>query len=394
MISEIRKNKSLTFYQPTFCRTNNDMSAIGVGSISAGNISTTVNNASMITTQFNAQYSEFTSYFNQVRNYDLQNLDLTQANSAARSRGVYRAWEYEKADILMGGSGTENWTNQEQQEILEKVIFDNQKDSRSGLRGAEGHHQKNVADHPEQQANPDNIKFYRTREEHLEKGHNGDWHNESDAPMLDKNRMLEMTNKKRVVRNELKGIGLAVAIGVGMGFTIGFAVSLAQTGVSPDSVKYAFAEGGKMGAVTGVQSLITYGIGRTIGQVVVKATEGILANIGVEITENVSRMCNMGVVGSLSIMLFSAYQFYKLKRNGMATKEALINVGKQTLFSLSLLAVSIAAQGIWGGPAGIIVSISTGIILVTYTVVDISYQRMMSEKVRSYMIAKCKPIFA
>ena len=88
----------------------------------------------------------------------------------------------------------------------------------------------------------------------------------------------------------------------------------------------------------------------------------------IEITKNVSKMCKMGIVGALSIMLFSSYQFYKLKRNGMATKEALINVGKQTLFSLSLLAVSIAAQGIWGGPAGIIVSVSTGIILIVYTV--------------------------
>lgn len=393
MIAEIKKNRSLTFYQPLCGITTNNASDIALGGISAGSISATVSDVSMVTTQFNTQHSEFASYFSQVRNYDLQTLDLTQANSAARSRGVYRAWEYEKADILMGGSGTENWTLEEQQDILEKVILGNQKDSRSGLRGTEGHHQKNVADHPEQQANPDNIKFYRTREEHLEKGHKGDWHNESDAPMLDKDKMLKKTNMKRVMKNELEGIGLAAAIGVGIGFTIGFAVSLAQNGISPDSVKYAFAEGGKMSVETGLQSVITYGVGRTIGQVAVKATEGVLANLGIEITKNVSKMCNMGIVGTLSIMMFSSYQFYKLKRNGIATKEALINVGKQTLFSLSLLAVSIAAQGIWGGPAGIIVSVSTGIILIAYTVVDISYQRLISETVRSYMIDKCKPIF-
>ena len=48
------------------------------------------------------------------------------------------------------------------------------------VRGAEGHHQKNVADHPEDQGDPDNIKFYKSRKEHLEKGHNGDFHNSSD----------------------------------------------------------------------------------------------------------------------------------------------------------------------------------------------------------------------
>ena len=393
MISEIKKNRSLTFYQPLYNITTNNMYDIAFGGINAGSISTTVSDVSMVTTQFNTQHSEFTSYFSQVRNYDLQTLDLTQVNSAARSRGVYRAWEYEKADILMGGSGTENWTLEEQQDILEKVILGSQKDSRSGLRGSEGHHQKNVADHPEHQANPDNIKFYRTREEHLEKGHKGDWHNESDAPMLDKDKMLERTNNKRVMKNELEGIGLAALIGVGIGFTIGFSVSLAQNGISPDSVKYAFAEGGKMGIETGIQSVVAYGVGRTIGQIAVKATEGILANMGIEITKNVTKMCNMGIVGTLSIMLFSTYQFYKMRRNGVATKEALINVGKQAMFSLSLLAVSIAAQGIWGGPAGIIVSVSTGIILIVYTIVDISYQRLMSETVRSYIIDKCKPVF-
>ena len=100
------------------------------------------------------------------------------------------------------------------------------------VRGAEGHHQKNVADHPEDQGDPDNIKFYKSRKEHLEKGHNGDFHNSSDAPKIDKDKMLKKTNSKRVFRNEIKGIGIAAAIGIGVGFTIGFAVSLAQTGVT------------------------------------------------------------------------------------------------------------------------------------------------------------------
>ena len=42
--------------------------------------------------------------------------------------------------------------------------------------------------------------------------------------------MLKKTNSKRVFRNEIKGIGIAAAIGIGVGFTIGFAVSLAHLG--------------------------------------------------------------------------------------------------------------------------------------------------------------------
>ena len=122
----------------------------------------------------------------------------------------------------MGGRGSSDWDDAQCQEIKET----------GKVRGAEGHHQKNVADHPEDQGDPDNIKFYKSRKEHLEKGHNGDFHNSSDAPKIDKDKMLKKTNSKRVFRNEIKGIGIAAAIGIGVGFTIGFAVSLAQTGVT------------------------------------------------------------------------------------------------------------------------------------------------------------------
>jgi hypothetical protein len=55
--------------------------------------------------------------------------------------------------------------------------------------------------------------------------------------------------------------------------------------------------------------------------------------------------------------------------------------------------VEIAAQGIVGGSAGIIVAVSAGIICVTYSVADIVHQRRYSEKLRIYMIEKCKPNF-
>lgn len=262
------------------------------------------------------------------------------------------------------------------------------------VRGAEGHHQKNVADHPEDQGDPDNIKFYKSRKEHLEKGHNGDFHNSSDAPKIDKDKMLKKTNSKRVFRNEIKGIGIAAAIGIGVGFTIGFAVSLAQTGVTPDSIKYALVNGGKSGLSSGIQSTIGYGIGRTVGQLASQALTGVFSNVGLEITENIAKMCNMGAVGAITIGVFSTVQFVKLVCKGESLKTAAIQVGKQALFSLSLLVVSITAQGIFGGPSGIIVSVGVGVIFVTYTIADTVHQRNYSEKLRVYMIEKCKPIFA
>lgn len=387
MILEIRKKKSLTFYQPTSIQQNTHLSSSYAGGIGATAISTTVYVTSTTTTQFNNQLNEFLNTLHVQRDRISQKVSEGLANDlsyqGARNDGVKLAWDYEKADVEMGGKGSVNWNKEQQQEIREN----------GKVRGAEGHHQKNVADHPEEQGNPDNIKFYKSREEHKEQGHNGNWKNESDAPMIDKDKILKKTNAKRVLKNEFRGVSIAAAIGVGIGFTIGFAISIAQSGVTPDSIKYAISEGGRTGAVSGIQSVVSYGIGRTIGQLATDAVEGMLSNLGVNITENISKMCSMTTVGAITIAVFSTYQFIKLKRDGIVTREAAIQIGKQALFSLSLLAVSIAAQGIFGGPAGLIVSISTGIVFITYSIVDITHQRKMSEKIRVYMIDKCKPLF-
>ncbi len=383
MLASIKNNRSLTFYQQPSIRSN-AVTASYAGGISAVPISG-VSFATMSTTNgYNTQLNNYLTKLNSLRASDVQRYDLGSPNQTARNMGVKRAWMYEKADIEMGGSGSANWNTEEKAQILE----------RDTVRGAEGHHQQNVSDHPEQQANPDNIKFYKTKDEHLQDGHDGNWDNESNKPMMDKNKMLEKTNSKRVFRNELKGLGLAVAIGAGVGLTIGFITTLAQSGVTPDTLKLATVEGLKSGVESGLLSAVGYSIGRTIGEVAFKAVSGMLESVGITITENISKMVNMGVVGGLTIVVFSAYQFVKLKLKGVATKDALIQTGKQALFSLSLLVVSIAAQGIWGGAAGIIVSISIGIIMITYSVTDSVHQRHFAEKIRIYTIEKSYPSFS
>lgn len=383
MLTSLRNNRSLTFYQQPEVK-RNSINSLYAGGVSAVPISSVSFTTMTTTNGYNAQLNDYLTKLNSLRASDAQRYDLSSPNQAARNMGVKRAWMYEKADIEMGGNGSANWNADEKAQILEH----------DSVRGAEGHHQQNVADHPEQQANPDNIKFYKDREEHLQKGHNGDWGNESNEPMTDKNKMLEKTNSKRVFKNELKGLGLAVAIGAGVGLTIGFITTLAQSGITPDTLKLAAVEGVKSGLESGVMSAVGYGIGRTIGEVATQAVSGVLENIGVTITENISKMVNMGVVGALTIAVFSTYQFVKLKIKGVATKEALIQTGKQALFSLSLLAVSIAAQGIWGGAAGIIVSVSIGIIMITYSVADAIHQRHFAEKIKIYTIEKCYPSFS
>jgi hypothetical protein len=387
MLTTLKNNKSLTFFQQTSTKKNNVNSiyAGGIGSISISNavyVATTNTNAS------NAQLTNYLTSLNAERNRLAQKVAQGLAGNSnyqgARNDGVKLAWDYENADVNMGGKGSSNWDPSQCEEIKQT----------GRVRGAQGHHQKNVANHPHQQANPDNIKYYDNQKEHLKEGHDGDFRKESNKPMINKDKMLKNTNTKRVVKNELRGLGVAVAIGLGVGMTIGFIISLAQNGITPDSLKTAAVEGAKGGAEAGIMSAVGYGLGRTVGELASNAIEKTLESIGFTITENISKMINMGVVGGLTIAVFSVYQFVKLKRQGVDTRSALLQTGKQALFSLSLLAVSIAAQGLWGGPAGIIVSVSVGIIMISYAVTTTVHQRHFAETVRVYMIDKCYPAYS
>ena len=383
MLTNVRNGKSLTFYNR---KEISDISGLqdNFSGTTGAIISDVSSHTATISNGYNAELNTYLSRLNELRIIDLQQLDLSSPNRVARSTGVKRAWMYEKADIEMGGKGSANWSASEQTQIKENGT----------VYGAEGHHQQNVADHPDQQANPDNIKFYKTKQQHLIEGHGGRWDNESNKPKIDKNKMLKKTNTKRLAKNELQGLGLAMAIGAGVGLTIGFITTLAQSGVTPDSLKFAAIEGVKSSIESGMLSAVSYTAGRTVGEVATQAIAGTLQNAGLNITENILKMVNMGVVGTLTITIFAVYQFAELKRSGVTSREALMRVGKQALFSLSLLAVSIAAQGVWGGPAGIIVSVSIGIILISYSTISSMHQRNFSELVRVYTIEKYRPLIS
>ena len=208
-----------------------------------------------------------------------------------------------------------------------------------------------------------------------------------------RNQDLRDANKKRVFKNELRGFGIAVAIGLGVGFTIGFISSLAQNGVSPDSLKNAMAMGTKEGIESGLMSGVGYGISRTIGNIATSALTGVLENYGITITENISKIINIGTIGVLTIMAFTTYQFIKLKLKGVSTKESLIQVGKQAFFSISVLVISLGVQAIFGGSSGIIVSLGIGIIMISYSIIDSINKRKFAGKIIAYTIEKSYPSF-
>ena len=119
-----------------------------------------------------------------------------------RSVGIRLAKEMEAKEIQMGGKGTGNYTKEElKQWKTPKRNASGEIRSVEASEGhlgekrtvLEGHHQKNVSDHPEHQANPDNVKFYNP-EEHLEQ-HEGDFRNKTDGEMVDRNKRLNNQHK-------------------------------------------------------------------------------------------------------------------------------------------------------------------------------------------------------
>jgi|GEM_PF-809869 len=367
--------------------------------ISTNNSIGTINTSLGTISSYNAQFQSIYSTLNEARVTEI--VTYNYSSDYLRRVGVRQMWHYLKAEAQMGGNSS-GFTPEQQSELLE----------RGRIRKFEGHHINNAGDHPDLQANPDNViplEQWRSGDgprNHFA-AHNNNWRNPTEGQIIDRNQKLTETNDKRVsekqteirdeksdiIKNELFGIGAAIAIGFGVGFTIGFVVSLAQNGLSAESARIAAISGIKSGATTAVIGGISYGLARTIGGVASGAITNTLSNLGIVVTNNIAKMCSMGAIGMLSIVIFSTYQFFQLKRMGYSNKDALIRVGKQAAFSLTVLFVSIVAQGVWGGPAGIVVSTSIGLIFISYMTIQTVHNRIISEKIQLYTINKCCPSY-
>ncbi len=333
-----------------------------------------------ITVSFNNQYNDFLNVLGTHKTELAQtvqtNLSQNPGYTGLRNAGVKLAWLYEKADIKMGGRGSANWSKAERDEIL---------NSKTGtVLGVEGHHQKNVVAHPEYQANPDNIKFYKSRQEHLQRGHDGNFQNKSDAPFIDKNKMLEKTNNHRVAVNEIKGASISAAIGFGIAFTISAIVELARVGIPSIEMDDFICRTLRIGIEGGIVSTAIYGTGRMVSIW--------LQNQGVDLLTQMGALVNFAAVGAVSIVLVSIYQFIKRRINSVETSVALKEVGKQALFSLSVLAVSIMAQGRYGGYAGLIVSTSVGLVVLTWGIVNTFHQRKLEKCIKQYAIEQYRAL--
>lgn len=339
------------------------------------------------TNSFNSQFHNVFNELNTLRHEYQQQVNELLAGDAEvkdvlRNKGVSLAWKYEQAELQMDGGGSRDWSDTQKREILEH----------GKVRGAEGHHINNVSDHLYDQTNPDNIKFAKTRAEHQEM-HGGDFRNPTSGEHIDRNERLTHANVHRVARNEWSGIGMAAAIGLSAGFTIGFTVKLAQSGLSIESLKHAAIAGAKASGEGALLGVVNHLVVRSIGEAASSALQGAGQNIGMTVTENLAKMCNMAVMGGMAVIVFSVYQFCKLKLMGFSTKECLLRVGKSAAFSVTVLVLSIVAQGLWGGCAGLVVSVGIGFVVLTYKIGSARYNQMLVERIRIYTMEKYRPIY-
>ncbi len=325
-----------------------------------------------ITASFNREFAELSNTLT-MQQANLQNnlaekLSIDPGYTGSRNQGVDLAWKYEKADIQMGGHGSAHWNDSERAQIMEY----------GSVRHAEGHHQKNVADYPDMQVDADNIKFYRSHQEHLQKGHGGDFRNNSDSKLIDKDSMLARTNRRRIIGNELKGLAATAVIGVGVGFALNVIADLARIGIDSVDVGAIMTDSLKSGTETGIVAGMTYLSGRLVSVA--------LERIGIDLTTNLGMTVNFASIGILSIVIVSVYQYVQCRLNGMPPEAATDATLSQALFSMSILAVSIAAQGIYGGHAGLVVSTAAGILFFTVNIAKTLHNRQVEENLREYVI--------
>ena len=289
-LSQISKKASMGLLSSTQSAFSSTLSA--TTSVAFGNVTTAFNNQlNGFLTDLNAKRATAESYLQ-----DKLSIDPFFKSKLTRNKGVSLAWEYEKADVVMGGKGTVEggWNDAELQQIREtgKVkMYDSYYDE---VRTLEGHHINNVADHPKLQSNPDNIRFYRSREDHVNKGHNGDVNNPSSGELIDKNAKLTSTNRQRVIHNELRGVAMSAGIGFGVGFTLSVITELAVKGISSSNLGELLSHATKTGAETAFISTLGYGAGRL-------ATFG-LTKMGVDVIRGMGAVMNYAVVGIAAII--------------------------------------------------------------------------------------------
>lgn len=285
-----------------------------------------------------------------------------------RDKGVKLAWEYERADLLMGGQGSREYTIAQKNDLLQN----------GSVRGLEGHHINDVSNHESEQANPDNIQFL-ARDDHLS-AHDGNWQNQTEGKPIDREKMLRGTHAKRVFQNELIGTGITAAIGFGVGFTISAAMELAKTGIPQVNVRDLLKKSVRTGLETAAVSTVSY-----IGSRLFSSAWNSMFIPQNPVLQIIS-------AGTISLAVTATYQFIKIKYSGIETAQAVDIIGQQMAVPASTMLASALAQGILG-ISGAIVSTSISVIYIGAKIYSEIHRRHLNDQLQAYTVELYKPVY-
>lgn len=123
MLTFLLKSRSLTFYQTIESKREVLDSSYANGIASDSTAALSYSTAGR-TNSFNIQLNDYLTKLNAEKAAVALKYDLSKPNTLARQEAVRIAWEYEKADIEMGGSGSADWSESQKSEILKngKVV--------------------------------------------------------------------------------------------------------------------------------------------------------------------------------------------------------------------------------------------------------------------------------
>ena len=293
-----------------------------------------------------------------------RNIDDKAQYSRLRRKGVSTAWRYEKFSIKLGGKGSANWNKSERAQILRK----------GRVEGAQGHHQMNVHNHPDFMAEASYIKFFRGYKEHLEKGHGGNFRNESNKDFIDKDQMVIHNYERSLLRQEAYAVGFSALIGFSLSTSLTLITELTENGIDPKNIKKVLLHASLEGTKGAGSSLLYYG-GFRIGGAAIEEIANCLSLSGKTLKFLKSGSGKIAILGGVIIIGDSIIQTTKDLSKGTSIGEALLNTSKKQAVPLVLLAMTCINP-----PAGGVASVLT----LGYGVLLSYFKKQLMKKIEDY----------
>ena len=148
----------------------------------------------------------------------------------------------------------------------------------------EFHHRESISSNPNNQSLADNVDALYTSDhdaKHIDQETGKiDYRKPVYEEKLNRIGEMETGNKRRVLANELQGLGLAVAIGFGASFTMSFISEIAQRGISNKQMNDIVFNSVAIGAESGLVAGATYIPGRAVTHAMVNLGLDLESNFG------------------------------------------------------------------------------------------------------------------